>query len=198
MSIFAKGLALMLLLLLLSGQTALADNLVRRHSVAEKRISKMKGYLKGLGKFNKVKGTDKAKEILTTGIKKGEECLKEEDQTKRDACKLELKDNFSKSKAAYRLVKYYSILAGRSNTCVEADLGMKPKLFGTSVDQYRQERRLFFCSGKDNSLDKLNIKWRVKGKDGKKLVRTIENFSLDPSSFPNKDQVSKAEKKVGL
>lgn len=198
MSIFAKGLVLMLLLFLIVGQTASANNLVNRHSVAEKRISKMKGYLKGLEKFNKVKGTDKANQLLTTGISKGEECLKEENQTKRDACKLELKDNFSKSKAAYRLVKYYSILSGRSNTCVEADLGMKPRLMGTSVDQYQESRRLFFCSGKDNSLDKLNIKWRVKGKDGKKLVRVTQNFSLDPANFPNKDHVSQAEKKVGL
>lgn len=191
------------------GNRCLKLEAIRRHSVAEKRINKMKGYLRGLEKFNKVESTaqeakklnsliDKTNQILVSGIKKGEECLKEENQTKKDTCKLELKDTFGKSKAAYRLVKYYSILSGRSNTCVEADIGMKPRLLGTSIDKHKEQRRLFFCSGKDNSIDKLNIKWRVKGKDGKKLVRTTQNFSLDQVKFPNKDQVSKAEKKVGL
>lgn len=178
-------------------------------STSLQRISKMKGYLKGLEKFKKVESNtpsaeklnsaiDKAKQILNTGIKKGEECLKERDQTKADACKLELKDNFGKSKKAYRLVKYFSILSGRSKTCVEADIGMKPRLLGTSMDKHKEQRRLFFCSGEANSIDKLNIKWRVKSKDGKKLVRVSENYSLELNKFPNNDQVAQAEKKVGL
>lgn len=182
----------------LEGNRCLKLEAIRKHSVAEKRIKKMKSYLEGLEKFNKVEGADKAREILTTGIKNGEECLKEKDQAKRDACKLRLKDNFGKSKAAYRLVKYYSILAGRSKTCAEADIGMKPRLLGTSIDKHKEQRRLFFCSGERNQIDKLNIKWRVKSKDGTKLVRVTEDYSLEPGEFPNKNQVSEAEKKVGL
>ena len=81
---------------------------------------------------------------------------------------------------------------------MEADFGMKPRLNGTSVDQYKEKRRLFFCAGKDNDPNKLNIKWRVKGKDGKKLVRASENYSLELDKFPNKEQLKLAEERAGL
>lgn len=177
--------------------------------VSKKRVSYMKKYLTGLDKFKKSEGTSsatqkyntsvtKTRELLKKSIDQGEDCLEETNASKRTRCKEVLKENFGKVKASYRLVKYYSIMSGRSSTCVEADLGMQPRLRGTSMDQHQELRRLFFCSGLNNDEKKLNIKWRVKSKDNKKLVRVSENYALDASKLMNADQLKLAEKKAGF
>lgn len=177
--------------------------------VSKKRVSYMKKYLTGLDKFKKSEGTSsatqkynssitKTRDLMKKSIDQGEDCLEETNATKRTKCKEDLKANFAKVKASYRLVKYYSIMSGRSSTCVEADLGMQPRLKGTSMDQHQELRRLFFCSGLNNDEKKLNIKWRVKSKDNKKLVRVSENYSLDSTKLMNSEQVKLAEKKAGF
>lgn len=182
---------------------------LRFPALSEKRVKEIKKYVKRLDEFKSIEGTasaiqkynqslEKANKIISDTISKGEDCIKQTDKTKITKCKDELKKNHHKSKIAYRLTKYYSILAGRSETCVEADLGIKPHLSGTSIDKHQEERRLFFCSGLNNKVDKLNIKWRVKSKDGKKLVRVSENYSLELDKFVNASQLKEAEKIIGI
>lgn len=178
-------------------------------TVSKKRVDYMKKYLNGLDKFKKSESTSsasqkynasitKTRDLLKKSIDQGEDCLEETSSTKKTRCKDNLKQNFNKVKASYRLVKYYAIMSGRSQTCVEADLGMQPRLRGTSIDQHQELRRLFFCSGLNNAENKLNIKWRVKSKDNKKLVRVSENYSLDSSKLMNSKQVKLAEEKAGF
>lgn len=181
-----------------------------RISKSQKRINSMRDYLSSLEDFDKSASSsdnakkynealDEAKDFIEEAASDGEDCMLEKDRGERDSCKDKLNEEFGKAKAMYRVVKYYSILSGeRSETCVEADLGNQPRLNGTSIDQYKEERRLFFCAGKDNSPEKLNIKWRVKGKDGKKLIRATENYSLELDKFPNKEQLKLAEERAGL
>ncbi len=178
-------------------------------SPTQKRIANLKTYRANLGNYQKVnspnpnaqklnKLIDKTKESFDLSITKGESCLAEPDKTKRDTCKDEFKKQYELSKTSYRLTKYYSILSGKSQTCVEADFGMQPRLEGTSNDTHKEKRRLFICSGKDNSIEKPNFKWRVKSKNGKMLTRTIEQYSLNPAQFPNNSQLKVAEQMVGI
>lgn len=177
--------------------------------VSEKRLKSIKKYSKNLEKFEPLEGTssavkkynsflEKTNKILEDSIERSESCIKQTDSAKISKCKDKLKNDLKKSKVSYRLTKYYSILAGRSETCVEADLGMKSHLTGTSVDKHKEERRLFFCSGLNNNVDKLNIKWRVKSKDSKKLVRVSEDYSLELDKFVNASQLKEAEKFIGV
>lgn len=167
----------------------------RGQTPTEKRLDKMEGYKEKLDKFLSIddpktkKGYNIALSIFEDGINKGEACL----ENLSDECKAEVKELFGKAKTSYRLLKYYAILAKYPSLCAEADLGMKPRLLGTSSDQYKEGRRLFMCSGSDGSL-----KWRVKAKDETGIIRAVEDFSQDLNSLPNQNQVMEAERLIGI
>lgn len=167
-------------------------------------LQKMEEYQKNfplyesLADENVKKTLEKAVQIHDQGIIEAKDCLEEGDPQKVEICKDQVKQTYEKAKASYRLLKFYGILAGKSEKCVEADLGMSPSLSGTSADQHQEKRRLFFCSGKNNDPQNLNIKWRVLSKDKDSLVRTTEQFSKNISSFPNLEQINKAKELIGL
>lgn len=167
-------------------------------------LKQMEKHVKNFTKYESLQTDDviktlaKAKEIHQKGITEAKNCLAEADPKKVELCRGGVSDTYDQAKASYRLLKFYGIFAGLSEMCVEADMGMELKLSGTSIDQHKEKRRLFFCAGKNNDPHNLNIKWRVLSKNGSKLVRTTEPFSHELTQFPNLEQIKTAKALVGL
>ncbi len=96
-------------------------------------------------------------------------------ESTKDKCVQDINQAKNSVKTDYRLAKYYEIMAGATNMCVKADLGLKPRLIGTP---YKPNKaignfgRLYLCSEKDG-----NLTWRVLSdskQGGSTMVRVVQ------------------------
>jgi hypothetical protein len=176
-------------------------------SKTQKRITQMKGYLSNLSKYTKVEDSnpyssrlnpqiDRTQKFLQESISLGEICGQMTDQAEKKKCSDQSDLNHQKAKVMYRLTKYYAILSGRPHDCVEADLGFNPKLKASSLDGGQEPKRLYLCSGDNHSLSSPDFRFRVLSDDETSMIKTKESFSVDLNSFPNLENVSKAEEVV--
>lgn len=182
-------------------------------SKTEKRLKSMQQYRDNLKKnytgFKDArlqKAVDASLKILDEGINSGLDCMTKLNTNEKPECILTVRKAYDKSQIGYRLVKYYSILAGKPTTCVKADLGIKPHLKAHGVSKnsgQTDNNRLFICGGNDNKVGAIQIKWRVQDKNSR-LVPIIETdkaslgLGTDINNLANKEQVKEAEKTIGL
>ncbi len=198
----------------------------KKKSKTQQRLDNMNKYLKNTNKISQDtknealgKVVSEARSILDDGIEEAEDCLEVEGKTsEKTDCKNDVKKTYVKSTAAYRLVKYYAILAKRPKTCVEADMGITPYIEAKGITKIKErdkdnpketgksaESRLYLCTGADGK-----IKWRVHPENSKVLLRIADGtmkigdtlskitLDLDITKFPFKDNVTKARGLIGL
>jgi hypothetical protein len=173
-------------------------------SKSQKRVIQMKGYLTNLAKYSRADPAnpyaaklnpqiDKTQKFLEQSVSFGENCSQITDQAEKKKCSDQSDSNHKKAKVMYRLTKYYAILSGGPHDCVEADLGFDPKLKAASEDEGGNLKRLYLCSGDDHTLNNPDFRFRVLSGDETRMIKTSTSFSIEPSSFPNLENVSKAE-----
>lgn len=130
----------------------------------------------------------------------GEICINFKDSAKIGECDTQTKRLYDAAKAGYRLTKYYAIMSGKTSTCVQANLGVKPIREGTPVEPGKTKfgtraQSLFLCSGEDNAPNDIKLRWRVEATDGG-MIKIKEDFRTDPAMPQNIDNVRNAEKLI--
>ena len=130
----------------------------------------------------------------------GEICYTSQTVEKLNECDSQTKRLYDAAKAGYRLTKFYAILSGKQNTCVMANLGVKPNRDGTPLEPERTKfgnkaQSLYLCSGPDNSAINPDLRWRVAAKDGG-MIKIKEDYRTDPKMPQNIDNVRNAEKLI--
>lgn len=110
---------------------------------------------------------DKLKAEISASI---DSCLTQADDIK-SACLVEIGNKLHNLKVAYRLADFYEMTAGKlPNTCVKADLGVKPRLAGKSYDKAAELRRLLLCTSSNGEI----LKWRVMPAGGTADLLTVD------------------------
>lgn len=188
-------------------------------SKTQARLEHMNRYLKNIqSKFAKINNAllktyvSKANQILENGVKDAEDCVKkiESQDPARENCKNQVKQTYNQAKAVYRLVKYQAIVAGAPKTCVEADLGSKPRLEAKGITKIQEKdldnpketgksatSRLYLCNGADGKM-----KWRIYY--DRNLLRIIPEditrlgLGEDINNLPNQSQVAAIKQQLGV
>jgi hypothetical protein len=172
----------------------------------EERIKKTKNriqYIDRYGSWND-DNTSKYYKLTQLAFNKmlsiGEICYTSQAEEKLKECDAQTKKMYDAAKAGYRLTKYFAILSGKQNTCVMANLGVKPNRDGTPVEPDRtnfgdRPQSLYLCSGPDNSAINPDLRWRVEAKD-KGMIKIKEEYRTDPNFMQNIDNQRNAEKLI--
>lgn len=172
----------------------------------EERIKKTKNRLQYLYKYaswndeNTSKYYQDTQTVFNRMLSIGEICINFKDPAKVTECDTQTKRLYDAAKAGYRLTKYYSIMSGKTSTCVNANLGVKPIREGTPVEPTKtsfgnKPQSLFLCSGEDNAPGNVKLRWRVEATDGG-MIKVKEDFRIDPQMPQNIDNVRNAEKLI--
>ena len=190
----------------LSLQTSFAQSQSNGEKVYDKieeRIKKTKNRLQYLYKYASWNDPSTSKYYQDTQttfnrmLSIGEICINYKDPAKINECDTQTKRLYDAAKAGYRLTKYYAIMSGKTNTCVQANLGVKPIREGTPVEPAKtsfgnKAQSLFLCSGEDNEPNAIKLRWRVEATDGG-MIKVKEDFRIDPAMPQNIDNVRNAE-----
>ena len=172
----------------------------------EERIKKTKNRLQYLYRYASwndeytTKYYQETQTVFNRMLSIGEICINFKDPAKISECDTQTKRLYDAAKAGYRLTKYYSIMSGKTSTCVNANLGVKPIREGTPVEPAKtnfgnKAQSLFLCSGEDNAPGSIKLRWRVEATDGG-MIRVKEDFRTDPVMPQNIDNVRNAEKLI--
>lgn len=185
---------------------------------AVQRTEKTKTYLKKLDKYKN--STDSAlqsyiksaKSTFQKNLGVGQNCankINDGDKNTQE-CKDKVKEDYQKTKAFYRLVKYQAVLSGVPKVCVEADLGMQPNLKAKGITKIKEEdknnpketgksanSRLYLCTGQDGKP-----KWRIVYNN--KLLRVVPEdeqrlkLSTDLNNLATSQHFEKLKKYLGI
>lgn len=124
-------------------------------------------------------------------------------QSGTQACNPELtKQTYYDAKVANRYARFVAIMRGIPEYCVQADLGLPPGIRDDSEDGSIKNGRLYLCSGKESSPDKLDLVWRIISDEGHIAASKRNNPGPDKQNVKEVmfgfGYVQAAEAKLGI